>query len=298
MATVLAIAAALSWGVADFLAALAARVIGPLRTLFYMEFFGLIALGAYLAVTGEFVRLLHTAPWQAWLWAIVVGLLNIASTLALYRSYEIGTLAIVSPIVASSSALTVALSFASGERLSSLQDAGIVAALSGIVLAAMHFAPHDQKQSVETIAPISRKRMSLTRGLGWAIIATLGYGLLFWLLGFYVTPALGGVVPVWLGRLITISVIACCAAPLRQSLRLPPRRLWWMIASIGIIDATAYVTSAFGLRIGPVAIVSVLASLFSTVTVLLAWIILRERLQWHQWLGICIIFLGVVLVNI
>jgi drug/metabolite transporter (DMT)-like permease len=35
----------------------------------------------------------------------------------------------------------------------------------------------------------------------------------------------------------------------------------------------------------------------STVTVLLAWMFLRERLQWSQWLGVGIIFIGIVLVN-
>jgi uncharacterized membrane protein len=52
------------------------------------------------------------------------------------------------------------------------------------------------------------------------------------------------------------------------------------------------------LHIGPVSVVSVLASLYGAVTVLLSWIFLRERLERSQWLGIVLIFVGIVCVSI
>jgi drug/metabolite transporter (DMT)-like permease len=60
----------------------------------------------------------------------------------------------------------------------------------------------------------------------------------------------------------------------------------------------AFLSVAIGYTTDQVSVVSVLASLFSAVTVLLAWIFLREKLQWSQWLGIVIIFLGVSLVKV
>ncbi|HEV7235853.1 MAG TPA: EamA family transporter, partial [Ktedonobacteraceae bacterium] len=74
---------------------------------------------------------------------------------------------------------------------------------------------------------------------------------------------------------------------------------WWYITGVGILDTAAFVIAAIALGNGQeVAIVSVLVSLFSAVTVVLAWIFLREKLHWSQWLGIGIIFVGIVLVNV
>jgi uncharacterized membrane protein len=51
------------------------------------------------------------------------------------------------------------------------------------------------------------------------------------------------------------------------------------------------------MQMGLVSVVSVLASLYGAVTVLLAWIFLRERLEISQWFGIAMIFAGIVLVS-
>jgi drug/metabolite transporter (DMT)-like permease len=138
----------------------------------------------------------------------------------------------------------------------------------------------------------------LTRGVGWAFVAAVGYGIDFWLLGIYIAPVFGGIMPVWIIRLTTICTLALFAMPARQSLRWPPRRAWWLIVPIGILDTLAFLSVAIGYTTDQVSVVSVLASLFSAVTVLLAWIFLREKLQWSQWLGIVIIFLGVSLVKV
>ncbi|MBA2393438.1 MAG: EamA family transporter [Ktedonobacteraceae bacterium] len=65
-----------------------------------------------------------------------------------------------------------------------------------------------------------------------------------------------------------------------------------------ILDTAAFVSYSFGLTLDQIAVVSVLGSLYSAVTVILAWIFIREHLQWNQWLGIGVVFAGIVLVNI
>jgi drug/metabolite transporter (DMT)-like permease len=86
--------------------------------------------------------------------------------------------------------------------------------------------------------------------------------------------------------------------PTRQSLRLPAWPVWRLIIGVGVLDTSAYVANTIGFATHQVAVVSVLASLFSTVTVMLAWLFLRERLRWNQWLGIISIFIGIALVSI
>ena len=294
MGIILGLGAALCWGAADFLARNLTQTIGTYRTLFFMQFIGAFVLSIYVLSSGEAARLAHHTGWQPWLWACVVAMMNAFCALALYRSFEVGVLSIVSPIAASSSALTVVLSFLGGETINQARAFGIGAALLGVILAATHFSsvPHDE------IAGKTRRRGRLTRGVGWALVASITYGINFWLLGFFVTPSLGGSVPIWIIRLGTIVTLALVAAPARQSIRPPRRRIWLLILTVGTLDTCAYLLANFGFATEQVAVVSVLASLFSAVTVLLAWIFLRDKLQWSQWLGIAIIFLGVALVKL
>lgn len=298
MTIILGLAAAIFWGAADFLARYSTRIIGTYRTLLFMQFFGLIGLSMYLAFTGDFGRLSQEVYRQAWAWALLAALLNVVSSLALYRAFEVGILAVVSPIAASSAALAVVFALMSGETISLPHGIGIIAALFGVALAATAFSSAKGMQDVKITEVASRHKGLLPRGVAWALAASLGYGLIFWILGFRVTPVLGGIAPVWLIRLMTLSTLALFAVPLKQNVRVPRGSVWWFIAGAGILDTVAYVSFTIGLTGGQVAIIGVIASLFSAVTVLLAWIFIREKLQWSQWLGVGIIFVAIVLVNV
>jgi drug/metabolite transporter (DMT)-like permease len=289
----LGLTAALGWGFSDFLARFATRRTGTYRTLFYMQVIGFVALSIYMEATGGWSRWGAIHGWQPWAWGVLAGLLNMASSLALYRSFETGILAVVSPIGASYPALTVILALASGEALRPARAAGVAAVLVGVVLAAISFEGGGPARPGVAHPP----KGHLLRGVGWAIAAACGYGVLFWLLGFRVTPVLGGFASVWVIRITTFAALALVAAPARQSLRLPRGSVWWLIAGIGVIDTGAFVANNVALHTEQVAVASVLASLYGAVTVVLAWIFLRERLQWTQWVGIALIFLGIALVT-
>jgi uncharacterized membrane protein len=290
LGVILGLTGAVCWGMADFAARFASRRVGAYRTLFFMQFFGFIALSVYLKFAGGFS---HVAPgWQPWALTIVAGLLNVTASLSLYHSFEIGVMSIVGPVSSSYPALTVALSIASGERIDALRGIGIAVTLAGVILAAMSFAPKVSGPADSD----SGSRMS--RGVGWAILAAVGFGVMFWFLGFHVVPLVGDAVSVWVMRLTALVSLVVVALPARQSIRLPHGGVWWMLAAVGFMDTAAFVANNAGLHIGPVSVVSVLASLYGAVTVLLAWIFLRERLEHSQWLGIVLIFVGIVCVSI
>jgi drug/metabolite transporter (DMT)-like permease len=141
-------------------------------------------------------------------------------------------------------------------------------------------------------------RAHLSKGVGWAIVAGVLFGFLFWFLGYYVVPVVGGTVSVWVIRLTSFSALLLCAGPARQSLRIPRGNVWWLLAAVGVMDTAAFIANNAGLHTGQVAVVSVLASLYGAVTVLLSWIFLRERLDPSQWFGIVLIFAGIVLVSL
>ncbi len=97
---------------------------------------------------------------------------------------------------------------------------------------------------------------------------------------------------------MTPCVLLALAVPTRQNIRMPRGWAFWLICAVGLLDTTAYVANTIGFTTRDVAVVSVLASLFSTVTVLLAWLFLRERLHWSQWMGIGVIFVGITLISL
>lgn len=294
MAIFFGLAAAAGWGVADFCVGYAARLVGSYRTLFYMQFVGFAALSFYLALTGQFVHLMQPAYLVPWLWVILAALINVTSSLLFYRAVEIGTLSIVSPIIACYSAVTVAISVLNGEMLSITHTFGIIASIIGVTLAATSFQSAEQRRIIKS----EGKRRMLPPGVLMTVIASVGYGILFWLLGVHATPFLGGIAPVWMVRLMTIIVLPILARPTRQSLRIPRGYAWWSLLGVGIFDTVGYTMDTLGLTTGQIAIVSVLASFFTVVTILLAAIFLRERLQLSQWGGIALIFVGIALVNI
>lgn len=297
MGILLGLTAAVCWGAADFFARYATRMVGTYRTLLFMQFLGFVGLSIYLLLSGTWHHLFFNVNWQTWVWTLLAIFLNIISSLALYRAFEVGVITIVSPIAASYAALTVLLAVLAGEVISQIHGIGIATSLFGVVLAA---TPITWRLGARTIvkATTAPRTSKFTGGIGLAILASVGYGIAFWLFGARVTPVLGGVAPVWLVRLITPCVLTIFASLAHQNIHIPRGRVWWYLAGVGILDTSAFVAATVGYTTAQVSIVSVLASLFSAVTVLLAWIFLREKLQWNQWLGVGIIFVGVTLVNI
>jgi drug/metabolite transporter (DMT)-like permease len=299
LAIVLGLTGALCWGGADFAARFASRRVGAYRTLFFMQFFGFIALSVYLKFRGGFFE--GIAPgWHPWTLAALAGVINMIASLSLYYSFQIGVMSIVGPVSSAYPALTVALAIASGERITALRGAGLGVTLVGVILAATTFAPNAASPVNANPERESAPKESahLSKGVGWALLAALGFGVLFWFLGFYVVPAVGPTISVWVIRLTSFSALAVAAIPARQSLKLPSGSVWWLLAAVGFLDTAAFVANNAGLHTGQVSVVSVLASLYGAVTVLLAWIFLREKLERSQWFGIILIFAGIVLVSI
>ncbi|MGB8835309.1 MAG: DMT family transporter, partial [Candidatus Acidiferrales bacterium] len=252
LAIILGLTGAVSWGAADFAARFASRRVGAYRTLFFMQFFGFLALSAYLKWTIGFSGV---APgWRPWAMAILAGILNMVASLSLYHSFEVGTMSIVAPVSSSYPALTVALSLLSGERIHLLRGVGLAITLAGVILAATSFASPVKNGTAATAADGETAHAHLSKGVGWAIFAAVGFGVLFWFLGFYVVPAVGGAVSVWVMRLTALVALAGVAAPVGQSIRLPRGGVWWLLLAVGVLDTAAFVANNAGLSTGQVSV--------------------------------------------
>jgi drug/metabolite transporter (DMT)-like permease len=292
MGVLLGLLTALAWGSSDFLARFASRRIGSLRSTLYMQLIGFILLTTFLPWVDGWGHLLDGSGWRPWAWAAAAGIVNGISTLSLYRSFEIGKMAVVAPISASYPVLTVILSFFSGERLTSARVAGVALILAGVVLVARGEA------SAEEVATPDSASSRPSRGIGWALVSALGFGVLFWLLGTRIVPAVGFAATVWLIRLTSSGLAVLVILALKQTLA-PPREssTGGLLLGMGLLDTGAFVMINRGMELEQVSVVSVLGSLYGAVTVLFAAIFLRERLTGAQWCGVVAIFGGIALIS-
>ena len=297
----LGIATAVSWGTSDFIARFAIKTTGALRALFGVQIWGALLLAILLFFAHDWGHLFDGSGWRPWAWGIVAGAINTCAMLALYRAFEVGKMAVVAPISASYPALTVILSVLSGERFSLYRALGIFAAFLGVILVAIsEKSLRDSRNplvSSENAQAAPPAMLPSSTGVRWAISAAFGFGFLFWLLGTRIIPATGALATVWMIRL-TGTVITLSVLLLRKtSLLVRSKRTNAQLYSMGFFDTAAFALSNLGMRVEQVAIVSVLGSLYGTVTVVLSAIFLRERIVPLQWVGIASIFLGVVLMH-
>jgi drug/metabolite transporter (DMT)-like permease len=294
MGILLGLLTAVAWGSSDFFARFATHRIGALRTTLYMQLAGFVLLTIFLPHIGGWGHLMDGSGWRPWAWGALAGVVNGVSTLALYRSFEIGKMAVVAPLSASYPALTVLLSLFTGEHLKAPRAVGIALILAGALLVVRGETPPDESGSQSPAAPGNKTG----RGIGWAILSGAGFGVLFWLLGNWIVPSVGTAATVWMIRLTSSLLTVVVILLLRQPVA-PPREgsVNGLLAGMGVLDTGAFVLNNRGMLIEQVSVMGVLASLYGAVTVTLAAIFLRERLARWQWTGIVLIFGGIYLIS-
>jgi drug/metabolite transporter (DMT)-like permease len=289
MGILIGLLTAVTWGGADFTARFSTHRIGTLRTMFYMQFVGFLLLTISMRWLGGWGHLADGSGWLPWAWGFLAGLLNACGTLSLYRSFEIGKMAVVAPLSASYPALTLILSWLGGDHLSAARVAGILFILLGVAVV----AGGERAPSEDSAQPSKTN----TRGIGWASVAAIAFGVLFWLLGIRIVPRVGAVQAVWMIRLTSALLTASIISFAAQPMRLPRGSVRWMALGMGAFDTLAFVLSNRGMQMEQVAVISVLGSLYGAVTVGLAAIFLREHISRWQWAGIAIIFGGIFLIS-
>jgi drug/metabolite transporter (DMT)-like permease len=271
-AAALALAAAASWGVGDFFGGLKSRSLNPVAILIVAQPIGLTLLAIWVAVRGQ------GPPGSSVLWACLAAVLGTTGLIAFYKGMAAGALSIVAPIAGAGAAIPVIWGLAHGDHPSGYQELGFAAALIGVVLASFERRPEAAR---------------LAAGVGWAVIAMLAFG------AYYIPmhEASHGdfLWAAFVFRLTSTTLIAAAWLVLR-----PPsarRADLPVLASIGILDTGGNVFFAAASAKGLVSVVSILASLYPVVTVLLARAVLHERVHRSQELGIVLALAGIVLIS-
>lgn len=319
----LAFVGALVFGSADFFGGLAAKRLRSIVVTAVAAFSGLATLAtAFLVMTA--VAPADAGAWNATdtLWGVLSGLIGVVSIVLLYACLAIGPMSILSPLAAVLSAIVPVMwgLLVGGESLGPLGYVGLAVALVAVVL--VGFIPG------EKVVRPSLRGLVMAVGSGIAIGA--------FMIVIDQTHASSGLTPLIANRatngLVTgLIVVGSVVAAVRR--RRPaasafsaqgaiigatpsgradlehatesgpiavrtaiPASAWWLAIICGVLDATANAIMLVALRSGDLSVVSALTALYPAGTIILAAIVLRERIALVQWIGLALaISAGVLL---
>jgi len=271
----LGLLASVGWGLGDFGGGLMSRTAPVLGVLFTSQVASLSVGIPLLLLTPEPAM----TPWDLVL-ASVAGAIGASGLALLYRGLSVGRMTVVMPIAAMiTAALPVAFGFVTQGIPSTFAIAGIVAAATGVVLVSLSPAPADGRPS----------------GLWYGIVTGLLFGLFPIVMNGISDDIL--VSPVVAVRVASIVTAGLLILARRQPWRVS-RSLWPMMLGIGLVDMLATASYLAALSVGPLAIAAILTSLSNVVTVILAALVLRERITPVHAVGILAAGLAVVLIAI
>src|SRR5579859_876981 len=284
---IFALTAALLYGGADFLGGVAARRTHPLAVAALTMPAGAAVL-LLVVLAGRGITALHGltglgSSWPAAAWAVGGGVVGAAGLVAFYRGFATAAMSVVAPVSALvSTVLPVGVALAGGERPGVTAVAGALLCLAAIVLVS---AQHEDK---------ARSRL---RGLGFGCAAGAAFGLFFICLknaGLYASHD-SVLYLVTLQRLAG-SVLAFGLLAITRT-RPPWRggadRALLRIALIsGVADAAANACYVMATRAGQFGLAVVITSLYPGTTVLLARLVLGERMRAVQQIGLVLAAAG------
>ena len=261
------------YGAADFTGGLTTRRASTIPVV-------LLSQGTGLALLALIVPLLpHASPGRAdLLWGAAAGLTGGIGVALLYQALAIGTMAVVAPTTAVCAvAIPVVVSVLLGERPVPLAVAGIALGMLSIVLVSR------QQGGTEPQGDAPASRRSRQSGVGTALASGIAIG--FFLLSLAQTGSEAGMWPLLVARLVSVALFGVMALASGRSIRMPAR-VTALAAGAGVMDMLANALYLLATRQGPLSIVVTLSSLYPASTVLLARIVLGERLQPWQITGV------------
>lgn len=273
--------AATAYGVGDFFGALATRRSHPIWVSFIGHLF--YTLIAFIGLT------IFGGIWssEAGVWGIATGASEAIGFLVFYFALNLGNVSLVAPLVSVIYAsVPIVWGLVTGAELNQIQMIGLVIGIIAVVALSGEKNDASNRQK-GFIAPIILT--SLISGIVWGFsTVALSY-----------VPALSGMVPVLVAGLTALVLITITLAITRGNLvpqltRTSVIPAIWSGALFGL--ANLFIISA--LRFGSLTLVGLLTALYPLATVVLARIVLKEKISSLRWVGIGLALTSAILLNI
>jgi drug/metabolite transporter (DMT)-like permease len=278
MSILFGLLSALSWGGGDFFGGLASRKTGAYRAVVYGEFIGLLLLFIAAAVMDESMPV-----WQKLAMAGMAGAIGSIGLLILYQAMIKGQMSIATPV---SALLAATLPVAVGTFMEGLPAfsklAGFALALLAVWLVAQE---HSEKTQLMRLSDL---RLPLLAGLC--------FGTYFIMMHQASKDAI--IWPMVASRSAGMLALLIFILALRHDWRVKSPRVWPLIGVNAVLDVGGNAFYILAGQAGRLDVAAVLSSLYPGATVLLAWLILKEKINRVQWLGILAALVAIVLLTV
>lgn len=280
--TLVALLSSAVWGAADFVGGLWTKRFHPVQVVALSQLGGLAAalaffVGVTLAGHHGDGGMLEWGPW-----GVCAGLSGAIGLMSLYAALSTGTMGVVSPITALGAVVPVVLGLLRGDEWTVMIGVGLLAALVGAVLAS----------GPELSGEVGRRPLVL------ACVSALAFGVSLYCMDGGARHDLSGAMLAMRCASLTLLVPMLLLMRSRgQASATLTRRDALALPLLGVGDLTANVLFAAASAQGQVSIVAVLGSLYPVATLVLARVVLAERLRAVQLVGVALTVVGVVLVT-
>jgi len=276
----LALLSAVFVGGADFLGGLTSRSANGVRVAASVSAVGLpLALAVALVVPADAVTRADVV------WATCAGAFVGIGLACFYLGMGRGLISVVAPVAAVTGAVVpVVYAFARGERPGPVAIVGLVAAFAAVAVVSL--APSEQHPEAATVDEVV---------IALALVSGLLFGLFY--VAFSRTSEDAGMWPVAVERTSATVALTAFALIVSRGPFTASFRMVKAVSVIAVLEITATIFVLLALQRGPIAVASVVASLYPVTTVLLAGVVLRERLSRLQYAGIVCALVAVALVS-
>ncbi len=276
----LGVIAAVCWGIHDLLAGIASRAIGQMRTTAAVTIFGFIAITAWLALRDGLPAFQIGTGWIA----LVSGAGIALATLWLFAAMANGPLSLALPVVMTYPASSLALAAIMGRPPTIVQAGLALLIITGVVAVAMSSAGD------------SGGRSETRKCIGYALLSHVSFAI-GTALGQHAAAMIGAAAATWLSRCgglaLILPLLLFGAGPKTVPFRWLPA-----LALMGVLDVLALllINHAGSLPYPELAVVG--ASGAVVISVILARMLLGERIRPLRWAGIAAAASGVALLTV
>ncbi len=272
MLSLIALASSAAWGTSDFFAGVASRRRPAVAVVGWTQGLALVVISLVVLTQWD------TVTWSGWpVWSVVAGLSGMAGLVCFYTALSSGTMGVVAPIAALGVVVPVALGVATGDVPSPWAWVGMLVAVVGVTLAS----------GPELSGEVSARPVVL------ACFAALGFGLALFCIDR------GGrestLMTLWGMRMTSVTILLAVALLTRSTGGVTRREVPSLLL-IGCGDLAANALFSIASSRGQVSTTAVLASLYPVVTIVLARVLLDERLQRVQQVGVVLAIGGAAVI--
>lgn len=271
----LGLVAAVCWGLHDITIRYLSRSVSLLAALLIVLIVGTVFQAGAVALLMPDVDLSGLTLWLS----IAAGAAFLVASLGLYFAFERGPVRLVAPLIASYPILSVGFALLGGSSITIAQGMAVLAIVAGVGLVAA--LSNDSAEEARPIGPTIL--LSLIAAAGFASTFKLGH----------MAAEMAGELPTTLVARLTALIALIAVISARKAPFFPGKAALLPLAIMGFLNGIALLCVISAARLPHPEYAAVAASTFGLLTIVMAWVFLREKMTPPQWAGCLLAFGGI-----